>query len=233
MVKRKGKGIHLREPKDKSSIIRWLKKSWYFLWYDDSLLSWLANLLIAFLLIKYIIYPLIGLIFSTAFPIVAVVSPSMEHPGGFDNWWHSDAYCGHHSCTSKCLCSQQDWYLQHNISKSRFRDFPFSNGFRKGDIMVLFGVKPEDVNVGDIIVFNANKEYPIIHRVVRIRSEEKLYFMTKGDNNRNYIDDGRLNELAVSETQLLGRAVLRIPFLGYIKIWFTDILVNPVRKLLF
>lgn len=232
-LKKKGKGLHLKNPQDSSQLLRYLKKTWYFIWYDDSMASWVINLLLAFVIIKYLVYPGLGLIFSTSFPIVAVVSESMEHPGGFDEWWHSEAYCGHHTCQVQCMCTQQDWYLGHNISKDFFKSYPFSNGFNKGDIMVLFGVEAKDVKIGQVIVFDANKEYPIIHRVIRIRNEEKIYFETKGDHNKNYIDDGRLNEMAVSESQLLGKAVFRIPLLGYVKIWFTDYMVKPLRRLLF
>ncbi|MBR9703136.1 hypothetical protein GOV10_03810, partial [Candidatus Woesearchaeota archaeon] len=49
----------------------WWEKAWYFLWYEDSVLSWAASLLVAFLLIKFIIYPGLGLVFGTQFPIVA------------------------------------------------------------------------------------------------------------------------------------------------------------------
>ena len=84
------------------SIKQYLKKIWYFLWEDDSLISWVASVVFAFLLIKFIIFPGLGLILGTKFPIVAVVSGSMEHSiddGGilcgkrpenytktFDNW---------------------------------------------------------------------------------------------------------------------------------------------------
>lgn len=216
-----------KNPKDDSKTVRFLKRSWYFIWYDDSVLSWFVNLILAFVLIKFIIYPGLGLIFSTSFPVVAVVSGSMEHDGSFDDWWQSDAFCGAPTCGARCLCSQGEWYDQYNVSKSQFWEFSFRNGFDRGDIMVLFGVNPKDVKVGDVIVFDSKKPYPIIHRVVSIRPLEKRYFETKGDHNRNQIDDGLLNEKAVSETQLLGRAVLKIPCLGYVKIWFTEYIVAP------
>jgi signal peptidase I len=223
----------LKNPKDKNALVRFLKKAWYFIWHDDSILSWLVNLVLAFVLIKFIIYPGIGLIFGTSYPIVAVVSSSMEHQESFDKWWLEQAYCGDYGCGARCLCTQGDWYNARNISKREFEDFRFTNGFNRGDIMVLFGIQPKDVRVGDVIVYNANRPvptYPIIHRVVKIRSEEKIYFETKGDNNINSINDGYLNEHAISETQLIGRAVFRIPYLGYVKIWFTEIFVAPFTK---
>ncbi len=216
-----------KNPKSTNKTVRFLRKSWYFIWYDDSVLSWFVNLILAFVLIKFIIYPGLGLIFSTSFPIVAVVSGSMEHQGPFDEWWQEEAYCGPPTCSARCLCTQENWYGEAGISKKGFLDFPFRNGFDRGDIMVLFGVEPKDVRVGDVIVFDSKKPYPIIHRVVKVRQEEKVYFETKGDHNKNQIDDGLLNEKAVSESQLLGRAVFKIPYLGYVKIWFTEYLVQP------
>ena len=67
-----------------------LKKAWYFIWYDDSLLSWFLNVIIAFILVKFIIYPGIGLILGTSHPLVAVVSCSMDHNADFENWWQAN-----------------------------------------------------------------------------------------------------------------------------------------------
>ena len=63
-------------------------KIWHFLWYEDSVASWLVNIVLAFVLIKFVLYPGLGLILGTQFPVVAVVSSSMEHhPSSFDGWW--------------------------------------------------------------------------------------------------------------------------------------------------
>ena len=65
-----------------------LKKTWKFFWDDDSIWSWLANIIVAFLVIRFLVYPLLGLILGTGFPIVAVISESMEHGT------HADLICG-------------------------------------------------------------------------------------------------------------------------------------------
>jgi len=227
-MKKKDKQMSLKHPTNKSRYVRLLKKSWYFIWYDDSVLSWIVNLILAFLLIKFIVYPGLGLMFGTHYPIVAVVSGSMEHDGSFEDWWTSEAYCGEYSCTQRCACLQQDWYSRKDISEQEFKKYPFVSGFNKGDIMILFGISPEKIRIGDVIVFTSQKPYPIIHRVVSINQPDGRYvFETKGDHNKNYINDGMLNELSVSESQLLGKAVARIPFLGYIKIWFSEYIVSP------
>ncbi|RME53920.1 signal peptidase I [Candidatus Woesearchaeota archaeon] len=133
----------------------------------------------------------------------------MEHEGSFDVWWSA----------------QEDKYLALNITKQVFERFPFKNGFNKGDIMVIVGTDPEDIEVGDVIVFEANKPYPIIHRVVHVwREDGKLYFRTKGDNNDRSIVAPDLNELQIDPAYYLGRAVFRIPYVGYVKIVFVDML---------
>lgn len=136
------------------------RKAWYFIWYDDSLLSWLVNVIIAFILVKFIIYPGIGFLFGTTHPLVAVVSCSMEHNTNFDDWW----------------TKRGKWYEENKIPKEEFNKFPFKNGINQGDIMVL--KKGNKVDIGDVIVFTGNQN-PIIHRVV----EKNNGFRTKGDNN--------------------------------------------------
>lgn len=199
-------------------------KAWYFVWYEDSAASWIVNVVLAFLLIKFVVYPGLGALFGTSYPIVAVVSGSMEHPGGFDEWWASSANC-------QRPCAQREWYAARNITREDFEDFPFPNGFSTGDIIVLFGAKPEKIAVGDVIVYRSGKPYPIIHRVVEAHRDSAVYFETKGDHNRDQINSAfeNLNELHVKEEALLGRAVFRIPFLGYVKIWFVEYVWSPIR----
>ena len=59
-----------------------LGKIWYFVWEEDSVLSWAVNIVLAFFLIKYLVYPGLGLALGTTHPVVAVVSGSMA-PGQF------------------------------------------------------------------------------------------------------------------------------------------------------
>ena len=66
---------------DKKKFINILKKTWHFIWEDDSVWSWIVNIILAIVLIKFIIYPGLGLVLGTSYPIVAVVSDSMEHSG--------------------------------------------------------------------------------------------------------------------------------------------------------
>ncbi|MBN2052452.1 signal peptidase I [Candidatus Woesearchaeota archaeon] len=182
---------------------------WHFIWHDNSVWSWIVNIILAYVLIRFIVYPGLGLIFGTGFPIVAVVSNSMEHQGmNFDDWW----------------VKNEDYYLALNITKANFQEYSFRNGFNRGDIMFLIGKKPDDIKLGDVIVFQSKKPYPIIHRVIKKEDKGMWIFQTKGDNNKAQIRDNELDETMVLEKQILGKAVLRVPWLGYVKIWFVDLI---------
>ncbi len=207
----------------KKGIRQTLKKVWHFIWVEDSIWSWLVNIVLAFVLIKFLVYPALGLALSTTYPIVAVVSSSMEHQGmGFEDWW----------------AENEAWYESHNITKEQFMDFQMRNGFNKGDIIVLRGLDEDDVSVGKVMVFKSSRLYPkpdpIIHRIVDIDegpSGSEVY-QTKGDNNRDSISNiceerpyrTCIHEYDIGQDQVLGFAVLRVPYLGYIKIWFTDLI---------
>lgn len=186
------------------------KKIWYFIWEDNSVWSWLVNIILAFVLIKFIVYPGLGFMLGTDFPIVAVVSNSMEHNGqNIEEWWQNNG----------------GWYQNNDITEEQFSSFPLKNGFYKGDIMVLFGEEPANLEVGDVIVFKSNKPDPIIHRIVKKwEADGKYFFKTKGDNNRDSIKSALVDETMIIENKVVGKAVLKIPLLGYIKIAFVEFL---------
>ncbi|MBI4150338.1 hypothetical protein HY488_02960, partial [Candidatus Woesearchaeota archaeon] len=94
------------------------RRVWYFIWEEDSWASWIVNVILAFVLIKFVIYPGLGFLLGTKFPIVAVISSSMEHDGSFETWWNQQA----------------SWYEANNITEEEFKTFSFKNGFNKGDI---------------------------------------------------------------------------------------------------
>jgi signal peptidase I len=179
---------------------------WHFIWEDNSILSWVVNVVLAFILIKFIVYPGLGFAFSTESPVVAVVSKSMEHSTpDFDDWWKGK--------------SRQ--YAQFNITKSDFESFTLKEGFKKGDIMLLRGEKPEKLKPGDVIVFKGGEKDPIIHRLVeKTKLGERYIFSTMGDNNNNQLT----YERNITEERIVGKTILRVPYLGYVKIIFTFLL---------
>ena len=100
----------------------------------------------------------------------------------------------------------------------------------KGDLLFIQGVDPEDIEIGDVIVYDAHglwwgaPEDPIVHRVVDIEEDDdKLYFITKGDANE------LKDKEPVPENRVLGKVVGRIPYVGWVKIILTDYgLIFPV-----
>lgn len=201
-----------------------IRKIWDFIWNSNSVWSWILNIILAFILIKFIVYPGIGLVLGTNLPIVAVISESMEHEQG-DLWFTNDG-----ATCSFGPCRQKDWYAELNITEENFSKFPLNRGFNKGDLMILIGRNAEDIKVGDIIVFerfdsDAGGIIPVIHRVVKITVRSgKIFFQTKGDNNLDSIIDGRmgLNEMQIPSDKVLGLAGVKIPWLGWVKIKFSE-----------
>jgi len=194
-----------------------LDQFWNWLWHSDSILSWIVALALAFVVVKFIFFPTLSFLFGTSLPLVVVESSSMEHPGSFvgnvigteDNfklWWQEKG----------------DWYEQNNIDKEDTKTWSLKTGFDKGDIIIVYGrFQPE---VGDVIIFNANTQHPIIHRIISI-DDKTGTIQTKGDNN-----DGQLPvEKSISKNDLVGKAVFRIPKLGWIKLAFVEI-VNAFSR---
>lgn len=197
-----------------------LRKIWQFVWEDNSIWSWIVNIILAFIIIKFIVYPLMGLVLSTSYPIVAVVSPSMEHNANFENWWQKS----------------NSWYIANNITKEMFLEFPLKNGFNKGDIIILSGAEPKDIKIGAVIVFKTESPDPIIHRVVnKWQENNNYYFQTKGDNNqmsiKGIVRGYDFDETRINQNQIIGKAGIKIPLLGYIKIWFVDFIQTPYCRI--
>lgn len=77
---------------------------------------------------------------------------------------------------------------------------------------------PENAQVGDTIVFFSNRRAePIIHRMIHTDGES---YRTKGDNNCAIATF----EQNIPQDQVIGKAIARIPWLGYIKILFVELL---------
>lgn len=198
---------------NKKKLKRAFKKTWHFIWEDDSVWSWLVNIVLAFVLIKFIVYPGLGLISGASYPVVAVVSSSMEHSSNFEKWWASNS----------------GYYSDFGITEGDFSSYIFKNGFNKGDIIVLIGSRPEKIKIGDVIVFNGGRKDPIIHRVIKgWKEDNSYYFQTKGDNNARSISG---METKLNENLVIGKALFRIPFLGYVKILFVDFIGSPYCKI--
>lgn len=117
-----------------------------------------------------------------------------------------------------------------------------------GDIIVIQGVNPEDINANypysDIIVYQKPtnpSDTPIVHRVVeKYQVNGVWYFQTKGDGNcvkwPNAVSSGDYDSNyiwhtgeGVCEDLVLGIVVMRIPWFGHFTLFMHDnIWVLPV-----
>jgi signal peptidase I len=98
------------------------------------------------LLIAWLIIQGLGWALGTSMPLVVVESESMEHHG---DW--------------------TQWYAEQGIDPEQYG---FTGGMGIGDIIIVKGDDPKDINVGDVIVymkydsvFGISGE-PIIHRII-------------------------------------------------------------------
>jgi hypothetical protein len=123
---------------------------------------------------------------------------------------------------------------------------PFDRTLHIGDIIVIQGVDPKDLKTNypdsDIIVFHRpdNPDELIVHRITSATTVNgKMYFFTKGDGNpthhwpeplETYEYDpwysGNINapQGAVSQDLVVGKVVLRVPWVGHIAIFMHDTL---------
>ena len=189
--------------------------------------GWFGSIVYLFLgfVIAYSFNVFLGYVLNTDTPVVAVYSCSMEH-NDYNNWWQECHLPPNEVCGKKVdsydttnfddywkLCG--GWYESNNISKEEFQSFTFKNGLEVGDMVVVMNT--ENVRVGDIIIFSSDiRKVPIIHRVY---STDGSNYMTKGDNNAS--------PDFLSQKVVHGKALFKIPLLGWVKILFTQITGIP------
>ncbi|MEK6880160.1 MAG: hypothetical protein AABY22_11150 [Nanoarchaeota archaeon] len=199
------------------SLKSFFRKLWNLIWKDDSPKGWIISLIVIFILVKFVFFPVLNLATGTKLPLVVVESCSMYHKGdvftNFDGWWQRHVLK----------------YDEFNIEKQDFEQYKMKDGFNKGDIIFSIGVKSENVGKGDVIIFqpseNALKQTPIIHRIVQINSNTGE-IQTIGDNNKQSLTSSnniyKIDETSTKNEQIIGRAVLKIPYLGWAKLVFFD-----------
>lgn len=82
-----------------------------------------------------------------------------------------------------------------------------------GDLVLVRKCNSNDIKVNDIIEYK-RKEFTVIHRVIEKYQEDgHTFFITKGDNN-----GGKDND-PVSEDDLKGKIIARIPYLAWPTLW--------------
>ena len=137
-------------------------------------------------------------VLNTSYPALAVVSGSMCVPydGRCDGWSH-----------------------------------PFSQTLHIGDLIIVQGTEPINLNsdypASDIIIFKkpTDPDELIVHRIVEKEERDgKIFFFTKGDGNSNtkWPDIPTSSEYdpwnqgnGISEELVVGKVVMRIPWVGH------------------
>jgi len=209
-----------------------VRKAWRWIWDSDSILSWIVALFLMFIIVKFIFFPGMSLLMGTSLPLAGVESSSMDHQIVKDDYGvlnlcgrvyskENKQYIDFNEYWEKC----GDWYEERNISKDIFSKFSLKNGFKKGDVILVWGrFTPK---TGDIIIFKPNQESkaprPIIHRIVKI---ENGIIQTKGDHNEKQLTLSNnfynTDETKIFKEQVIGKAIIKIPYLGWPKIWATE-----------
>lgn len=183
-------------------VLALLKRFVHFL-KQDNWQAWFVSLLLMFIFVKFIFFPVLSFAFGTRLPLVVVESCSMYHENYFDGWWNRNSL----------------WYDGHDITRSAFQGYPFKNGINKGDVIVVTG--RSSPSTGDVIIFDSSYPYPLIHRVV---SENPL--STKGDHNGDQLEAER----AILPEQVVGTAIVRIPALGWLKLIFFELFRDSTER---
>lgn len=163
---------------------------------EDSWPSFIVGLLIALIVIKFIIFPVLTLLTGTSLPLVIVESCSMYHQFDLDQ------------------IVQNKIYSDYGLTYENTSTWVLKNGFNKGDVIFVFG--PKNLKVGDVLIFNAGQTNPVIHRIINMRDSGNV--TTKGDNNFGLLS----TEKEISPSQFVGKAVFRVPAIGWIKLIFFD-----------
>jgi len=150
-------------------------------------------------------------VLNTPYPALAVVTGSMCVPydGRCDGWFH-----------------------------------PFARTLHIGDLIIVQGVNPADLSAdypnSDIIVFHkpGDPEELIVHRIVAKEERDGvLYFYTKGDGNgvnkwpstpTSSEYDPWNDRQGVPEDLVVGKVVMRIPWLGHVVLFMRNSIGLPV-----
>jgi signal peptidase I len=205
-------------------------KFWDWLWNSDSWMSYIVFLVLVFILVKFIFLPGLGFLMGTSLPLAIVESSSMDHNSlGYCTVYDSNYNCLENS-RNYAICDKTydvkqffdseeywnacgKWYEENtDITKEQFQSYSFKNGFRKGDLMIILG--KDNLQVGDVIVFEAGRNHPVIHRVISLDP-----LQTKGDHNPSQLSA----EQNIDSTKVIGVAVARIPYVGWIKLFFVEL----------
>jgi len=118
-------------------------------------------------------------------------------------------------------------------------DHPFAPTLHVGDLIIVHGIDRKQIVVGDVIVFHKPLAVPtssdelIVHRVIELETNPNnnlTYFETSGDASGNMSDpfdtDYRGEDYVwnnkISEKLVVGKVVLRVPWVGHISLFMRN-----------
>ena len=115
---------------------------------------------------------------------------------------------------------------------------PFDRTLSMGDIIIVEGVNPKDLNTNypnsNIIVFHSPYDYNmlIVHRIIgTVVANGNTYYLTKGDGNGNPWPQTPTSGLdrwdssnppGVPSNYIVGIVVMRIPWFGWVTLFMRD-----------
>jgi len=193
---------------------------------ENESISWIVYIVSAFVF-AVAIYSILGLMLGTTSPMVIVVSGSMEPV-----YYRGDVIVLQ-GVNSDTLLAQDVKMSISTLENTPYNQIATTNYLTeeinfKDEITVPFSTN------NDIVVYFSDlRQQPIIHRVMaKIHAQDGYYVITKGDNN-NVIDQecgniipGRapncISLYPVPVSELDGKAVLKIPMVGCVKLWLFD-----------
>ncbi len=177
-------------------IKEYLKKTYKFLFKDESIYSYIVFTILAYIVLKFLLLPGILLIFNLN-DISAIVTGSMIHDK-LTNYTY------------------KQWLIFHGYNYSD--NWPYPNGLNIGDLVLVRKVPPNEIHEGDVIMYKVGK-YEIVHRVINKTDD---HFQTKGDANPYMLPF----EYNVSYSQVTGKVVGKIPYLGWPKVLLTYLIMG-------
>lgn len=92
---------------------------------------------------------------------------------------------------------------------------------QKTDFLGIHEFNPEDIQVGDVVVYDAKwYDQPVIHRVINITEiNGTTMYVIKGDNNNApdpyYVEPSQIKAKVIT----LGDNMVVIPKIGYLSLW--------------
>ena len=173
-----------------------IKKIYHFIFVEDSWISYVVFTILAYVILKFAIYP--GILYATGLTDVSgIVTGSMVHSGDINYTY-------------------KNWLIFHGYNYSS--NWPLKDGINIGDVVLIKKVNDSQIHVGDVIMY---KIYgiDIVHRVIN-KSDGR--FETKGDANPYQLPF----EKNISYNMVVGKVVGKIPYLGWPKVLLTYLIMK-------